>query len=172
MKSSYTDTDNELIWENWWNPEARATLPSLLNRTMKALSVHFYTHILRKRKVKAKDYYKLMEAKYSTTQVQEIPPVEIPQTPEEPPRDLRVDELEEKVRLLTSYVETLTTEFVASLAIITELIKRREVIVNTYARTIQSADEKLLDELLKARNSLRARTDQFGSVIGVQRKGG
>lgn len=65
-KPRYTHEENELIYENWWNPKLRRELSVRFNRKISALRSQF-CRLLKERNVTNDEYYKLMRAKYQSS---------------------------------------------------------------------------------------------------------
>lgn len=65
-KPRYTMEENELIYENWWNPKFRKELSHRFNRKISALRSQF-CRLLKERNVSNDEYYRMMRAKYLTT---------------------------------------------------------------------------------------------------------
>ena len=64
-KPRYTDAENEMIFENWWNPRLRKELSRRFNRKISALRSQF-CRILKEKGISNTDYYKIMRNKYQT----------------------------------------------------------------------------------------------------------
>ncbi|HHT47987.1 MAG TPA: hypothetical protein GXZ98_01660 [Firmicutes bacterium] len=70
-KPRYTEDENEMIYENWWNPKLRKDLSQRFGRKISALRSQF-CRILKEKGISNTDYYKMMRAKYQTTTPKEI----------------------------------------------------------------------------------------------------
>ncbi len=70
-KPRYSENENEMIYENWWNPKLRKELSQRFGRKISALRSQF-CRILKEKGVSNTDYYKMMRAKYQTTTPKEI----------------------------------------------------------------------------------------------------
>jgi len=70
-KPRYTDDENEMIYENWWNPKLRKELSRRFGRKISALRSQF-CRILKEKGISNTDYYKVMRAKYQTQTPKEI----------------------------------------------------------------------------------------------------
>lgn len=64
-KPRYTVEENELIYENWWNPKLRKELSHRFNRKISALRSQF-CRLLKERNISNDEYYRMMRAKYLT----------------------------------------------------------------------------------------------------------
>ena len=60
-KPRYTDEENQLLYDSWWNPEKRRELAAKLNRDMSALRSQF-SRLLKERGMSNRDYYRIMSA--------------------------------------------------------------------------------------------------------------
>ncbi|NLY91689.1 MAG: hypothetical protein GX081_08840 [Firmicutes bacterium] len=70
-KPRYTEDENEMIYENWWNPKLRKELSRRFGRKISALRSQF-CRILKEKGISTTDYYKMMRAKYQSTTPKEI----------------------------------------------------------------------------------------------------
>ena len=70
-KPRYTPEENELIYENWWNPKLRKELSHRFNRKISALRSQF-CRLLKERNVSNDEYYRMMRAKYMSGKVKDI----------------------------------------------------------------------------------------------------
>lgn len=70
-KPRYSDDENEMIYENWWNPKLRKELSRRFGRKISALRSQF-CRILKERGISNTDYYKIMRAKYQTQTPKEL----------------------------------------------------------------------------------------------------
>lgn len=70
-KPRYTDAENEMIFENWWNPRLRKELSRRFNRKISALRSQF-CRILKEKGISNTDYYKIMRNKYQTHTPKEL----------------------------------------------------------------------------------------------------
>ena len=70
-KPRYTEDENEMIYENWWNPKLRKELSRRFGRKISALRSQF-CRILKEKGISNTDYYKMMRAKYQTATPKEI----------------------------------------------------------------------------------------------------
>jgi hypothetical protein len=62
-KPRYTEAENKLIYESWWNPQKRRELKNRLGREMNALRSQF-CRILKEKSLSNQDYYSIMQSKY------------------------------------------------------------------------------------------------------------
>jgi len=60
-KPRYTDAENQLIFDSWWNPEKRRELAEKLGRDMSALRSQF-SRLLKERGMSNRDYYRMKSA--------------------------------------------------------------------------------------------------------------
>lgn len=60
-KPRYTDEENQLLYDSWWNPEERRELAKKLGRDMSALRSQF-SRLLKERGISNRDYYRIMSA--------------------------------------------------------------------------------------------------------------
>lgn len=60
-KPRYTDAENQLIFDSWWNPEKRRELAEKLGRDMSALRSQF-SRLLKERGVSNREYYRTQSA--------------------------------------------------------------------------------------------------------------
>ena len=63
-KPRYTETENEVLFESWWNPQKRQELVSQLGRKMSALRSQF-CRLLKEKGLTNQDYYNMMQSKYT-----------------------------------------------------------------------------------------------------------
>ena len=70
-KPRYSENENEMIYENWWNPKLRKDLSQRFGRKISALRSQF-CRILKEKGISNTDYYKFMRAKYQTHTPKEI----------------------------------------------------------------------------------------------------
>ena len=70
-KPRYTENENEMIYENWWNPKLRKELSQRFGRKISALRSQF-CRILKEKGISNTDYYKIMRAKYQSQTPKEI----------------------------------------------------------------------------------------------------
>ncbi len=63
-KPRYTETENEILFESWWNPQKRRELVNRLGRKMSALRSQF-CRLLKEKGMTNQDYYNLMQSKYT-----------------------------------------------------------------------------------------------------------
>ncbi|TCL62958.1 hypothetical protein EDC14_102211 [Hydrogenispora ethanolica] len=63
-KPRYTDAENEMLFESWWNPQKRRELVNRLGRKMSALRSQF-CRLLKEKGLTNQEYYNLMQAKYT-----------------------------------------------------------------------------------------------------------
>lgn len=70
-KPRYSENENEMIYENWWNPKLRKELSRRFGRKISALRSQF-CRILKEKGISNTDYYKMMRAKYQTATPKEI----------------------------------------------------------------------------------------------------
>lgn len=63
-KPRYTETENEILFESWWNPQKRRDLVNKLGRKMSALRSQF-CRLLKEKGMTNQDYYSLMQSKYA-----------------------------------------------------------------------------------------------------------
>jgi len=70
-KPRYSDDENEMIYENWWNPKLRKELSRRFGRKISALRSQF-CRILKEKGISNTDYYKIMRAKYQTQTPKEL----------------------------------------------------------------------------------------------------
>ncbi len=64
LKPRYTDAENEMLFESWWDPQQRRDLVSKLGRKMSALRSQF-CRLLKEKKLTNQDYYNMMQSKYT-----------------------------------------------------------------------------------------------------------
>ncbi|HYH05177.1 MAG TPA: hypothetical protein VEC37_18960 [Bacillota bacterium] len=64
QKPRYTEAENEILFESWWNPQKRRELVTHLGRKMSALRSQF-CRLLKDKGLSNQDYYNMMHAKYS-----------------------------------------------------------------------------------------------------------
>lgn len=64
QKPRYTEAENEILFESWWNPQKRRELVNHLGRKMSALRSQF-CRLLKDKGLSNQDYYNMMHAKYS-----------------------------------------------------------------------------------------------------------
>jgi hypothetical protein len=65
LKPRYTDEENEMLFESWWDPQQRRELVTKLGRKMSALRSQF-CRLLKEKKLTNQDYYNIMQSKYTT----------------------------------------------------------------------------------------------------------
>lgn len=63
-KPRYTETENEILFESWWNPQKRRELVGRLGRKMSALRSQF-CRLLKEKGMTNQDYYNMMQSKYA-----------------------------------------------------------------------------------------------------------
>jgi hypothetical protein len=64
QKPRYTEAENEILFESWWNPQKRRELINHLGRKMSALRSQF-CRLLKDKGLSNQEYYNMMHAKYS-----------------------------------------------------------------------------------------------------------
>jgi hypothetical protein len=64
-KPRYTETENEILFESWWNPQRRRELVGQLGRKMSALRSQF-CRLLKEKCLTNQEYYNIMQAKYAS----------------------------------------------------------------------------------------------------------
>ncbi len=62
-KPRYTEAENKLIFESWWDPQKRRELKNRLGREMNALRSQF-CRILKEKRLSNQDYYSIMQSKH------------------------------------------------------------------------------------------------------------
>ncbi len=62
-KPRYTEAENKLIFESWWEPQKRRELKNRLGREMNALRSQF-CRILKEKHLSNQDYYSIMQSKH------------------------------------------------------------------------------------------------------------
>jgi hypothetical protein len=62
-KPRYTEAENRLIFESWWDPQKRRELKNHLGREMNALRSQF-CRILKEKSLSNQDYYSIMQSKH------------------------------------------------------------------------------------------------------------
>ncbi len=60
-KPRYTEAENQLIYDSWWNPQKRRELAKTLGRDMNALRSQF-SRLLKEKGLSNQDYYKMMSS--------------------------------------------------------------------------------------------------------------
>jgi hypothetical protein len=63
-KPRYTDAENQILFESWWNPQKRRDLVGHLGRKMSALRSQF-CRLLKEKGLSNQEYYNLMQSKYT-----------------------------------------------------------------------------------------------------------
>jgi DNA-binding transcriptional MerR regulator len=63
-KPRYTEAENRLIFESWWNPQKRRELKNRIGREMNALRSQF-CRILKEKGLSNQDYYSIMQSKHN-----------------------------------------------------------------------------------------------------------
>jgi hypothetical protein len=63
-KPRYTEAENQILFESWWNPQKRRELVSQLGRKMSALRSQF-CRLLKEKGLSNQEYYNLMQSKYT-----------------------------------------------------------------------------------------------------------
>jgi hypothetical protein len=64
LKPRYTEAENEMLFESWWDPQQRRELVGKLGRKMSALRSQF-CRLLKEKKLTNQDYYNIMQSKYA-----------------------------------------------------------------------------------------------------------
>lgn len=64
LKPRYTEIENEILFESWWDPQKRRELVTRLGRKMSALRSQF-CRLLKDKGLSNQDYYNMMQAKYT-----------------------------------------------------------------------------------------------------------
>jgi hypothetical protein len=64
QKPRYTEAENDILFESWWNPQKRRELVNHLGRKMSALRSQF-CRLLKDKGLSNQEYYNIMHAKYS-----------------------------------------------------------------------------------------------------------
>jgi hypothetical protein len=64
QKPRYTEVENEILFESWWNPQKRRELVNHLGRKMSALRSQF-CRLLKDKGLSNQEYYNMMHAKYA-----------------------------------------------------------------------------------------------------------
>ncbi len=64
LKPRYTEAENEMLFESWWDPQLRRELVNKLGRKMSALRSQF-CRLLKEKKLTNQDYYNVMQSKYA-----------------------------------------------------------------------------------------------------------
>lgn len=63
-KPRYTDEENHVLFESWWNPQKRRDLVNHLGRKMSALRSQF-CRLLKEKGLSNQEYYNIMQSKYT-----------------------------------------------------------------------------------------------------------
>lgn len=63
-KPRYTEAENKILFESWWNPQKRRELVGNLGRKMSALRSQF-CRLLKEKGLTNQDYYNMMQSKYT-----------------------------------------------------------------------------------------------------------
>ena len=63
-KPRYTEAENKILFESWWNPQKRRELVNHLGRKMSALRSQF-CRLLKEKGLTNQDYYNMMQSKYT-----------------------------------------------------------------------------------------------------------
>jgi hypothetical protein len=63
-KPRYTEAENKMLFESWWNPQKRRELVNNLGRKMSALRSQF-CRLLKEKGLTNQDYYNMMQSKYT-----------------------------------------------------------------------------------------------------------
>jgi hypothetical protein len=63
-KPRYTEAENKILFESWWNPQKRRELVGHLGRKMSALRSQF-CRLLKEKGLTNQDYYNMMQSKYT-----------------------------------------------------------------------------------------------------------
>ncbi len=63
-KPRYTEAENRILFESWWNPQKRRELVNHLGRKMSALRSQF-CRLLKEKGLTNQDYYNMMQSKYT-----------------------------------------------------------------------------------------------------------
>jgi hypothetical protein len=63
-KPRYTEAENRILFESWWNPQKRRELVNHLGRKMSALRSQF-CRLLKEKGLSNQDYYNMMQSKYT-----------------------------------------------------------------------------------------------------------
>ncbi len=63
-KPRYTEAENDMLFESWWNPQKRRELVNRLGRKMSALRSQF-CRLLKEKGLSNQEYYNTMQAKYT-----------------------------------------------------------------------------------------------------------
>ncbi|MGE5582861.1 MAG: hypothetical protein ACM3X9_10035 [Bacillota bacterium] len=71
-KPRYTEAENKLIFDSWWNPQKRRELKNRLGREMNALRSQF-CRLLKEKGLSNQEYYNTMEAKHRNDESGRIP---------------------------------------------------------------------------------------------------
>ncbi|MGD9154534.1 MAG: hypothetical protein PVG90_03420 [Bacillota bacterium] len=66
QKPRYTEAENDILFESWWNPQKRRELVGYLGRKMSALRSQF-CRLLKDKGLSNQEYYNMMHAKYSNS---------------------------------------------------------------------------------------------------------
>lgn len=64
-KPRYTEEENQILFEAWWNPQKRRELVSRLGRKMSALRSQF-CRLLKEKGLTNQEYYNMMQSKYTS----------------------------------------------------------------------------------------------------------
>lgn len=65
-KPRYTEEENNILFDSWWNPQKRRELVNHLGRKMSALRSQF-CRLLKEKGMTNQDYYNMMQTKYAGT---------------------------------------------------------------------------------------------------------
>lgn len=63
-KPRYTEEENQVLFESWWNPQKRRELVNRLGRKMSALRSQF-CRLLKEKGLSNQEYYNMMQSKYT-----------------------------------------------------------------------------------------------------------
>lgn len=63
-KPRYTEEENQILFESWWNPQKRRELVTRLGRKMSALRSQF-CRLLKEKGLSNQEYYNMMQSKYT-----------------------------------------------------------------------------------------------------------
>ena len=62
-RARYTQEENEMLYEHWWDPSKRRELPKLIGRNLTALRSQF-CRLLKEKGISNEDYYRLMNERH------------------------------------------------------------------------------------------------------------
>lgn len=179
-RKHYTEEEDKIIFDNYYDPEKRKKLPEMLNRTSGGISFHFYKNVLPKKGLSPKEYYELKNAEHNIEDNSETVEEEqidiqkktmddnlldvLHQIPEKHNElDRKVKEIEDRFSAMENSVDFYLKQFVSGVTGIAEMMNGREAALSEYER-LKAENEQLENKVKELQDELDAQAAEFRRI--------